>query len=322
MDNQQKADNGQPRIINIQLGESSARDNASVESLSEAIASVIRDNTRAIDRLLPVVESMTKEIFNTDYFSQLHEALDLLLQRIAEVYTFDFSAVFESMRDFSERLSEMLKDIQIPEFSEEQKRKLMESHRQWGEYGWTTNPCADYETFFDVVPANQKEADSVAMKYCSKRYIPLIFEEIRRCKRAKISDFEEAVFAFDSSKYKSCALLLFSLIDAQLIRLQKRSDFDDKQRRRKVGSGAINKTKARAEQDLSEGMLFTALFYENLFSCLLKVFEDGHDFKTQPQVINRNFLNHGMLTKRVSRKDCIQLFLLYYNMLCLLDMVY
>ena len=89
-----------------------------------------------------------------------------------------------------------------------------------------------------------------------------------------------------------------------------------------VGARAVTKAKTRAENDLSESMLFTAMFYANLFSCLFKMFEDGNDFKKQPQVINRNFLDHGMLTRRVSRKDCIQLFLLYYNMLCLLDMVY
>ena len=59
-----------------------------------------------------------------------------------------------------------------------------------------------------------------------------------------------------------------------------------------------------------------------LFACLEKVFEGGKDFKNQPDVINRNFLDHGMMTKKVRKKDCIQLFLLYYNMLELLDMIY
>jgi len=69
-------------------------------------------------------------------------------------------------------------------------------------------------------------------------------------------------------------------------------------------------------------MLFIAMFYTNLFACLKKVFESGKDFKNQPDVINRNFLDHGMMTNKVRKKDCIQLFLLYYNMLELLDMIY
>ena len=53
-----------------------------------------------------------------------------------------------------------------------------------------------------------------------------------------------------------------------------------------------------------------------------EVFEKGNDFRKQPEVLNRNFLDHGMLTRKVTRKDCVQLFLLYYNILELLDMIY
>ena len=43
-------------------------------------------------------------------------------------------------------------------------------------------------------------------------------------------------------------------------------------------------------------------------------------FKEQPTVINRYFLDHGMMSKPVRRNDCITLFLLFYNLLILLDM--
>ena len=42
-------------------------------------------------------------------------------------------------------------------------------------------------------------------------------------------------------------------------------------------------------------------------------FDHGNDFKIQPEVINRNFVTHGMLHRNVSRRDCIMLFLLLYN---------
>ena len=66
-------------------------------------------------------------------------------------------------------------------------------------------------------------------------------------------------------------------------------------------------------------MLFS---HENIFNCLLAVFADGKDFKIQPEGINRNFLGHGMLTRKVARKDCVQLFLLYYNLMDYLDIIY
>ena len=323
MDNPDKtAETEKNSSIEIDLGKSTGLEHSPSESLVRALSTATDISNRFSEMIRPIVESMTRIVIDTDRFSGLRETLNSFTKAISEYYTFDFSAITENMRVFSERLSELVKSIQIPEISDERKQELIESHRQWGEYGWTINPCADYETLCDTVPGSKKQADLAAMKYCSKKYMPLVFEEIRKCKRVKIADFEESVFAFESSRYKSCALLLFSLIDAQLIRLQKKSDFDEKQRRRMVGAKAVTKAKTRAENDLSDSMLFTAMFYANLFSCLFKMFEDGKDFKTQPQVINRNFLDHGMLTRRVSRKDCIQLFLLYYNMLCLLDMVY
>lgn len=322
MGNQQSEEKKEDRAIAIDLGETSDLSLPSTKSLSETLASAADFNNRISEMLRPTVEAISKIMVNNDYFSGIQETLNSFAKRITELYTFDFSPIMESMRGFTERLSEMLKDIRIPEISEERKQELIESHRQWGEYGWTINPCADIETLYDSVPNSKKEADLAAMKYCSNKYMPSIFDEIRKCKRVKKSDFEEAVFTFDSSKYKSCAMILLSLIDAHLIRFQRKSDLDAKHPRREVGLGAVNKAKARAEDNLSESMLFTAMFYANLFSCLSKVFEGGKDFKTQPQVINRNFLDHGMLTRRVTRKDCIQLFLLYYNMLNLLDMVY
>ena len=45
----------------------------------------------------------------------------------------------------------------------------------------------------------------------------------------------------------------------------------------------------------------------------LSHFEHGNDCKEQPMVLNRNFLGHGMLYRKVIRKDCVMLFLLLYN---------
>lgn len=321
MDNQQSEEKKEDRVIEIDLGEASNLSRPVSQSLSESLASAAEFNNRISEMLRPTVEAISKIMLKSDYFSGIQETLNSFAKKITELYTFDFSPIMESMRGFTERLSEMLKDIRILEISEERKQELIESHRQWGEYGWTINPCADIETLYDSIPNNKKEADIAAMKYCNNKYMPSIFDEIRKCKRVKKSDFEEAVFAFDSSSYKSCALLLFSLIDAHLIRLQRKSDLNSRGQR-DVGKTAVIKAKARAESNLPDSMLFTAMFYANLFSCLAKVFENGNDFKEQPQVINRNFLDHGMLTRRVTKKDCIQLFLLYYNTLCLLDMVY
>ena len=95
-----------------------------------------------------------------------------------------------------------------------------------------------------------------------------------------------------------------------------------KGKRRNVGAKAVTMVKQRTKEDVNIEIFSINLFYVNFFSCLEKMFENGNDFKKQPDIINRNFLDHGMLTRRAIRKDCIQLFLVYCNMLELLDLIY
>lgn len=53
--------------------------------------------------------------------------------------------------------------------------------------------------------------------------------------------------------------------------------------------------------------------YVNLFACLKTVFANANDFRREPSVINRNFIDHGMTNRNVRKRDCIQLFLLLNN---------
>ena len=255
---------------------------------------------------------------------QLMDEMQKLRDGIKEAYTIpkiiDYSEWFEPLRKMAAQLSEIIKNIKIPSISEERKQELLEIHMLWGMYGWTINPCVEFKTLFNSAPSDKKDADIIALKACSKKEMEKLFGIIMRTKRVKKTDFEEAVFDYKHRQYKSCALVLFSLVDATLIRLQKKSDLNGKGR--KVGLKAVKKVQRRIEKDVNKELFFTVMFCTNISACLEKMFESGNDFKQQPEVINRNFLDHGMLTRRVSRKDCIQLFLLYYNMLELLDKIY
>ena len=64
---------------------------------------------------------------------------------------------------------------------------------------------------------------------------------------------------------------------------------------------------------------FTLLSFENIYTCLLKYYESGKNFVTQPEILNRNFLSHGMYTRNVTQRDCKKLFLLYFNWISILE---
>ncbi len=89
---------------------------------------------------------------------------------------------------------------------------------------------------------------------------------------------------------------------------------------RDVGKAAVEKSKRKILNDTDiENTYFSILRFENAYACLGKLFEHGRNFVIQPDLLNRNFLLHGMLTRRVTKRDCDQLFLLYYNWLPLLE---
>ena len=54
---------------------------------------------------------------------------------------------------------------------------------------------------------------------------------------------------------------------------------------------------------------------------MFEIFSDTNNFKDKKNLINRNYLDHGMTNKVVRKKDCIKLFLLLDNILELLDLV-
>ena len=114
-----------------------------------------------------------------------------------------------------------------------------------------------------------------------------------------------------------CALLLFGIIDAKLIRLQA---IKKTEKRRKVGSNAVKELEIKYREKVDEEyFLYHMLYVAGLLKCLKTFFADGNNFHGKPKVINRNFIAHGMNRRSVRRKDCIQLFLALYNLIELLE---
>ena len=218
--------------------------------------------------------------------------------------------------------------IVIPGLSEDKKKERIEAFRQWGAYGWTVIPHANFK-YFNTAPTSSKEANEKALScFRTKKQMEEFWKAFDSVEKIKRSDFEEAIKDFDNRCYKSCAMMLYSLIDGRLIRLQggpkteKEKLESAKKTKRKPGrySGAaavnrINNKYNEVHEDDIKVCFFSNLTRENLFCALAVLYANGNDFKEQPAVMNRNFVDHGMLHRKVRRMDCIQLFLAYYNFL-------
>ena len=280
------------------------------------------DTEKSLKGSMEIINELITELGNHVLSQEMIDFQNSINEIIQSIFKNNLGFILDSFKEkidaFWESIYGTIRNITSPDLSQEKKQKLIESHKKWGTFGWTINPCSEIDSLFDFCPEEKVEADKLAMKECRAK-MDSIIEKIRCKKRAKKFDFDEAVDNFNKRNYKSCALILFSLIDSILIRFQGRS-VSGKQRPN--GKYALENIKNKTGYDEAEITLFAGMFYANLFSCIEKMFEKGNDFRTQPDVINRNFLCHGMMTRRVSKKDCIQLFLLYYNILEMLDMYY
>lgn len=279
---------------------------------------------KAMQPTISMIEQMNRNI-NLSWINDVQRIVNLyqpaindailqvakVAQRTAEI----LAPIQNVIQQYTNSFANIISNIHIPTYSEEQKKILIESYKTWGSMGWSVIPHAPLK-LFNGVPDTIKEADKIALQYFDKDGMEHLFSNLKK-KRIKKEDINSAIYCFENKQYKACALLLFGIIDAKLIRLQ---SIRKTEKRRKVGSKAVKEleTKYRKKTD-EEYFLYHMLYATGLLACLNTFFADGNDFREEPEVVNRNFIDHGMNRRRVRRKDCIQLFVALYDLVELLE---
>lgn len=226
-----------------------------------------------------------------DELSQLGEVLKRVTaeyQAVIDKYSLQFKRIFDELKENE--------DVE------------KESFRLWAYYGWTT---IDLETFgfYRTPPLSQEDADRRSLMLFSHPGSVRRYFEIRDIKcNIRYFDLEEALSSYEAGYYKSCAMLLVSMIDRQLLQYQRREKRDNI----KVGRGALEIVEENAKgEDIFEKLVQwnTLYFLKYLFDS-----DNRHrNFQNEPNTINRNFLMHGMTNRTVSKTDCIKLFVALKN---------
>jgi len=263
-----------------------------ISKITENIAKSFEVAQVVADIISPILEGLGKAIIKT---SEIANAMQPML---------------DIMEQLSGKIAETIANFQLPTFTAEERQRILESHQLWGTFGWTWLPSASIG-FYHKPPLDIHDANTKAKRLCSDEEMEKIFQNLR-IYRLRKDDLESAIFCFQNRQYKPCALLLFGLIEAKLIRKQTKEW-------RAVGIGAVKALKTQVEASDEMEMFYTMLCYANLFACLETIFAKANNFKNEPVVINRNFLDHGMSNRRVRKRDCIQLFLVLQNLLLLME---
>ncbi len=224
------------------------------------------------------------------------------------------------LTNFTAILTRAVKNINLPSISEESKNQMLYSYKKWGETGWTPPPNADINLFYQP-PLDLKSSNKIIRKITNQEEMEYLFNRLSNVNKLRKSDLNEAINCFRCKNYKACGLILFSLIDAKLIRMQIKSDLNGRGYRATGKRAGINLFEKAESKVIDENMFFLTLRCINLVNALSVLFENGNDFKIQPKVINRNYLCHGMFHRRVTRKDCVMLFLFIYNFITFFECI-
>lgn len=275
---------------------------------------------RMADAMKPIAENYSQLVKSID-FSGVITSFQESLKHIGKTVSESMSGMtnvakmiassLEPFRQLSETIGKTLSSLRFSNITEEEIDEWKTNYKRWGELGWTVLPNASLNLFKEI-PTDEAAAHKAAMRYCDKEAMGYIFSRLAE-KKIKKKDLESAIFCYYNRQYKACALLLFGIIDSKLIKVQ------PKETNRKVGYKATRVFEKMLEKSGEEQLLFAALYQINLLSCLDTYFANGENFVKEPKIINRNYIDHGMNTRDVRKRDCVQLFLATYNLCEIMD---
>lgn len=271
------------------------------DSLAKEIHKV-KGKTKA-EQLVNAVKIQSEETVDVSselLLSQLVQLGDALSGLIKEEDSI-INSVISALKDFCKSLKKVECIKQIYE--------EIDNAEIWAEYGWSIIPM--YNNMLLKKPKDKKHARKLAMYYCDKENMQCIIRKTKRKSTGK-KDIDEAYWLFEKGKYKSCSLLLFSLIDRKLFDIQSP---DETQRKKRNNNETVKLLAAELRYHSINSVLIAVSFLK----CYLKIYEQGNDFINKPEIINRNYLVHGMWMDKVYKYQCFQLFLLLYNLDVLID---
>ena len=198
---------------------------------------------------------------------------------------------------------EQLKKITAPEIiTDSEFKKRQNRSKKYGSMMWTHNPNEvspiyelDDEQFEKKVKKWEKGDDFDET---------IDFIKSRHSRRIVLDELDEAVGCFRHKEYRACAGILLSIIDGEICRFIKQksncNNLVSSENRKKVFNNISNTDVTT----LHEWVGIKAA-YDELYK--------GTEFRNRSIPVNRNSVQHGMNTKRVTKRYCVQLSFFLWN---------
>lgn len=261
-------------------------------------------------------------LYSIDRFNYIEEGrkaienLSLLNTSIDNIKLPDIEKINEVIKQTSEIIAvfQQIDLIKISDVVVSLPKNVQKAADIWAEYGWV--PYLPTSNIKDLInfnyPKSQEEADEIMMQKLDNNGIKVLFDTLNKQVKShshNINSFEEAVKSYNNGIYSGCSLLIFAIIDSCFLVGQPvpTPTKENKNPKRQLASSAI-----KVAIDCNKSKI--AVFAYTVKRIIESRFKYGNDFDSSKENgVNRNFLSHGMNTYIPSQKDCLQLFVLLYN---------
>ena len=190
-------------------------------------------------------------------------------------------------------------------------------------HGWVYSPFSPADMPSEWVESFSKgNTDTIVSSFFvdsdSKILKETITETKAMMKNVVIDWFDEAVYLYENSRFTSCAMLLYVIIENTIFELANTSITFRSSTKPKLMSIEISKIIAsklldsrKAGDESSLQIVYPIWHLPSLVSFVSMNFGNAGDFLSSPEPLhlNRHWLLHGKVTRKVTSVDCLKLFL-------------
>lgn len=199
------------------------------------------------------------------------------------------------------------------------KENLQQILDYWSQYGWGVIRFFSLN-MYQTQPKSFEEADNIAMQFFSENNIQYFLNAMEgniKSNEIFIEDFIEARYCFTAGKFKACALILFALIDSRLIKLQ---PMISNCRQRSTGEKAAQRIKDILDKEpQNQNKVYAYTEFSTLIEIIKLFYKNSNNFQIKDNILNRNLIAHGMLKRKVTKIDCLKLFVILDNLITFID---
>lgn len=264
-----------------------------VLSAANTVSRMLSERSNAMTQFAEQIESQSES---------MNRMVQSAASVLSDVWVPNINSIVSLTEQFSSSISHVFEQLieGFPSFDWQGKGEAIV---RWGKHGWVIYPAMYMNVILDV-PDSRIEADKIMRSCLTTGYMHDVRNRLTKAVRRK-SDLKEALWLFDQRHYKPCAMVLCSMIEGELFNRAKKN-----RKGRRSAKEPIDRLQKLCS---AEGVNACVSAYIALGTCESygHFFANGKDFKRDIEGdLNRNFLQHGMMYKRVTRTVCVKLLLL------------